>query len=447
MDDKKNLLSKMGSLLLAQPGLEDLLALSSHASGFKRENAVRRLGMLGNAVAIPYLIERANDWVPEVRAAARDALSKLLKSDNAAVFVASLPAIMHLQACGRDDHSGLLQAVRDLLLREENLHHLMAGLQSPDSRVARLAIRLLVERRQLSPAALVEAGLTHRDVIVRSTVIDLLRKLEPGDFAVAVEKALCDPYMAVRREAFQQLLARDIEAGLRAARQMLFDPSASVREVAVRRLLDSREPVEQIYASALNGDGQRVGVVTCVLWGWAYLGSKSRGEQVVQLLGTKFPAIRRGALQAIVRLLRNQALPHLEAALSDPSPSVCKEAARLIIRSDHNLRAERLVAIARTSGLRHAAVACCRVARRVNKWDWLKFILKVYGAADAAVSQGTFASEIDAWEAHFNRSSAQPDMASLAEIVAALRACRARLSAPQVRLLEFTLRSYRAPAP
>ena len=63
MDEKKNLLSKLGSALLAQPGLEDLLMLSSHSSGYKRENAVRRLGMLGNPVAIPYLIERANDWV------------------------------------------------------------------------------------------------------------------------------------------------------------------------------------------------------------------------------------------------------------------------------------------------------------------------------------------------------------------------------------------------
>src|SRR5262249_13618361 len=46
MDEKKNIPSKLGSATLSQPGLEDLLAMSSHASGFKRENAVRRLGML-----------------------------------------------------------------------------------------------------------------------------------------------------------------------------------------------------------------------------------------------------------------------------------------------------------------------------------------------------------------------------------------------------------------
>ena len=61
MDKKQEFLSKPGSAIFAPPGLEDLLAMSSHASGFKRENAVRRLGMLGNPMAIPYLMVRAND--------------------------------------------------------------------------------------------------------------------------------------------------------------------------------------------------------------------------------------------------------------------------------------------------------------------------------------------------------------------------------------------------
>src|ERR1700741_4148225 len=107
MGEKQNFPRKLGSSIFAQPGLEDLLAMSSHANGFKRENAVRRLGMLGNPMAIPSLIVRANDWVPQVRAAARDALSKLLRAGNGEAFVASLPAIMHLQTCTRDNHREL----------------------------------------------------------------------------------------------------------------------------------------------------------------------------------------------------------------------------------------------------------------------------------------------------------------------------------------------------
>src|SRR5690348_1741050 len=115
MGDKQDLSNKLGSAILSQPGLEDLLATSSHGSGFKRENAVRRLGMLGNPIAIPYLIERVNDWVPQVREAARSALSRLIRAGNGEAFVESLPAIMHLQTCTRDDHTELMQAVEDFL--------------------------------------------------------------------------------------------------------------------------------------------------------------------------------------------------------------------------------------------------------------------------------------------------------------------------------------------
>jgi HEAT repeat protein len=436
MDEKQNFLNK---------GLDELLAMASNRSGFERENAVRRLGMLGNPMAIPYLTVRANDWVPQVRVAARDALSNLLRTGNGAAFVACLPAIMHLQTCMRDDHTGLLQAVQDFLLREENVHHLVAGLDDPDARVARLATRLLMERQRMTVPELVAAGLSHKDAVVRSIVIDLLGQLEADDFSAAVIKALRDPYMPVRREAFQQLLARDAEAGLRVSRDMLFDTSASIREIAIRQLLAADEPVEQMYAVALTGDHDRVATVCCVLWGWAFLSSSSRLEQVKQRLDSRFPAVRRSALQAVAKLLPKDAKPHLEAALADESPAVCKEAVRLMVRSDDKPGADRLVAIAKTSGLRHVAVACCRVARYGSKWGWLKFILEAYGAIDPVVTGEMFSAEIDAWEIQFNRGSAQPDLGSLQEIVSALRICEARLSSGQIRLLKFTLRSYGAP--
>ena len=444
MDEKQNFLSKLGSAISFQPGLEDLLAMSTHANGFKRENAVRRLGMLGNPVAIPYLVERANDWVPQVRAAARDALSKLMRPENAEAFVACLPAIMQLQNRNRDDHTELLRSVHEFLLHEENVQHLAAGVHSKDALVARLAIRLLVERQRMPAAELVTAGLAHADVVVRSTAIDLLKTLGATDFALAVARALHDPYMPVRREAFQQLLARDVEAGLRTARELLFDASAAIREIAVRRLLAAGAPVEQIYQSAFAGDSPSVAVVTCVLWSWGLLNNQARSEQVVRLLGARFPAARRAAVQTIAKLLRNDAKPYLEVALADASPAVCKEAARLLCRIDDKVDVERLLSIGRASGLSHVAIACCRVARHAGKWEWLRFILTVYGAVDAVVPRDTFAVEIDAWEAAFNRSSAQPDESSLREIVSALRVSEDKLTLEQLQLLKFTLKSYGA---
>jgi hypothetical protein len=225
---------------------------------------------------------------------------------------------------------------------------------------------------------------------------------------------------------------------------MLFDRSASIREIAVRRLLDAGEPVEQLYDSALVSGRGRVAIVTCVLWSWAFMNCKGRSDQVRMLLGSRSASVRGAALQTIARLLGDEAATDLEAALADVSPAVCKEAARLVIKSNAVLGADRLVTLAQSSGLTHAAIACCRVARSVNKWEWLKFVLKVYGAPDAPVDKETFSNEIDAWDEQFNRSNAQPDAASLLQIVFALHACEGKLTADQLRVLKFTLKGYAA---
>jgi HEAT repeat protein len=82
-------------------GLPHLLDLAKDPSGYKRENAVRRLGMLGDPAALDSLLRRANDWVPQVRLAALHAIRQLMIPANANAFVSSLPEIFHLEQCGR----------------------------------------------------------------------------------------------------------------------------------------------------------------------------------------------------------------------------------------------------------------------------------------------------------------------------------------------------------
>ena len=54
-----------------------LIELCRHWSGYEREAAVRALAKRGNVAALPALLERANDWVPQVRAAAAEAIDAL----------------------------------------------------------------------------------------------------------------------------------------------------------------------------------------------------------------------------------------------------------------------------------------------------------------------------------------------------------------------------------
>ncbi len=67
MEENDGLLMRILKSFTKQEGLNDLLAMSRYWNDHKRENAVRRLGRLANPIAIPKLIVRANDWVPQVR--------------------------------------------------------------------------------------------------------------------------------------------------------------------------------------------------------------------------------------------------------------------------------------------------------------------------------------------------------------------------------------------
>jgi HEAT repeat protein len=425
----------------ATTSVEDLLRLSSSFDGFKRENAVRRLGLIGDPVAIPALIVRANDWVPEVRAAAYGALVKMLTPANAVAFVSSLPQLLHLQKCTRGDHSSLLQAVQEFLVRDGNVEALHASWQSENVPVARLVTRLLIAKQALPASQIIRHGLAHEDVVIRAIAIDLLRDLEDDDFEQALAKALNDRYMPVRREAFQQLMRRAPERGLVAARSFLFDPSAAMRELALRHLLAAGESAEAIYFHEFTENFDRVSVVRCVLWGWSALNCRSRLGQVEQLLSSPSPTVRRAALQAIIKLSPEQAPRHLEAALADPAPSTSKEAARWIRKLGLSLDVDTLIAIARSRNEVHVTHACYYAARGGSKWDWLKFVLSVYPAPNSGVPREELHSEIVLWQRHFNRSGAQLDRRTRDELGALIGACRSQLERAQFELLEFTWRT------
>ena len=425
----------------ATTSVEDLVRLSSSFDGFRRENAVRRLGLIGNPVAIPALIVRANDWVPEVRAAANDALVKMLTPANALAFVSSLPQLLHLQKCTRGDHSSLLQAVQEFLVRDGNVEALHASWRSENAPVARLVTRLLIAKQTLPAAQIIRHGLAHEDVVIRAIVIDLLRDLAGDDFEQALATALHDRYMPVRREAFQQLMRRAPERGLAAARRFLFDPSAAIRELALRHLLAAGEPAEAIYFHAFTESMDRVSVIQCVLWGWTAMNCRTRLAQVEQLLSSPSPTVRRAALQAIIKLSPEQAPRHLEAALADPAASTSKEAARWIRKLGLSLDVDTLIAIARSRNEVHVIHACYYVARGGSKWDWLKFVLSVYPAPSSGVTREALYTEIDLWQCYFNRSGAQPDRRTRHELGALIGACKSHLQGRQFELLEFTWRT------
>lgn len=90
-------------------------------NGYDREAALRELPQLPahlHGAALPLVLARLNDWVPEVRAAAAQALRPLLRDELEAAWIAALPQIVRLMAGKRwaQDGAGTRAAIEHFLL-------------------------------------------------------------------------------------------------------------------------------------------------------------------------------------------------------------------------------------------------------------------------------------------------------------------------------------------
>ncbi len=325
MEENETLLKKILATFSKQEGLDDLLAMSAHRDGHKRENAVRRLGMLGNPIAIPKLIVRANDWVPQVKNAAKQSLERLLTPENAEAFVLSLPDLYHLQNCGRDDHEQLINNVTNFLLEQDNITYIKSAIKNDNPYIARIAVKLCIEHSLMTKQELVSETLSHHDIVIRSMASNLLRDFTGQVLESFLQKAIQDPFMPIRREAFQLYLRVIPEKGLEIAHKFLFDRHSSIREIAITRLLKHNIDVELILIDILLSANQSALKIKCALLDLAYIGAKQPIQLITKFTNNALPSIRKSCLQALVKLVGEEAKLYLLAGLKDESAAARQE--------------------------------------------------------------------------------------------------------------------------
>lgn len=84
----------------------ELIAASSGWDGYVREYAVRRLTTFRSAPALAALVERLNDWVPQVRYAAVEGFRHYLCEEHVALLLQNLDLILSLRDKRRGNHQG-----------------------------------------------------------------------------------------------------------------------------------------------------------------------------------------------------------------------------------------------------------------------------------------------------------------------------------------------------
>jgi HEAT repeat protein len=371
---------------------------------------------------LPFLVVRLNDWVRQVREAARAMLPALLRPENADAIVAALPLLAALAGKRRDDHERTLALFSSFLRAPAGIPAARRGTDSSDPAVRRACYQLLFAAGDVAVAvdgALLGKALRDPSPLLRLDAFRAVARLRPVPLAL-LEAARADTFLPVRREAFRLLLELSPAHAEREIRAALLDRSAGLRWEAVHAHWQrTRQRAVSLYRIAVAAEtGSRQ--VNAVL-GLGEHGDRADAALVVPFLSSPRIGLRRAAVRALARLDGDNRSEQFMTALEDASPGVSREAQRALLRfAIPPAAASRLEAlVADGATVAHLRRNALDVLAGAGKWRAIPALVRACGDADPAFA--AIAHErVAGWLDRYNRSFAQPTAADVAALAAAL---------------------------
>lgn len=185
-------------------------------SGYVREAAVRRAAELGMTTLLPGVAERLNDWVTQVRDAARTAvlalLDKLDPGANIDLALQLLVQVQHLREARRADHADWVAEFEAHFVERLGGQRIVAAIGSAQSRVALACFTLALHHSLASPADLCRRAMSnkHHFALVQKAIARV-RVLPELDRAILYRQALESRVGMARAEALRGLLAAAVD--------------------------------------------------------------------------------------------------------------------------------------------------------------------------------------------------------------------------------------------
>lgn len=419
--------------------LVQLVEASRDRNGFKREAALHLLIRSGNPAALPIFVERLNDWVPQIRRIATQAVEGLLRSEHAAEWINALPMVLQLREQRRVDHSSITARALELILHPAQVELLLSAVEATHIGVARAATRLCIDHALVDPTALIDRLMRQPDVVARDQAAGLLRRLEGEPFEAAAVRMIGDSHMSVRREALQQLLLRSPAVGLTHARDALFDSGAWIRGISLRAMkthgIDTLPILLSALAPTVSVRRQRA-----ALHGLADAHGAHAIEHLLPYIEHPQPSLRRSALQALACCTADMARPRLLLGLCDESPAVVAACSRMLRTASPTPSLAELFEAMQNARCERTFDACLSLSRATNKWDRLILLLTL---RQQALAEGREVRAVDdamsEWTRNFNRNQVICSPAQRARIEPLLSDSALGSSQGFVALVRFSL--------
>lgn len=205
--------------------------LSQHPNGFVREVAVRELSNNPSPEALVALIERLNDWVPQVRLLAERGMQAYLKREHVCSLLFALRPLIGLGVRQRGDHAVTLAQVRTVLQMPEVRTEVHASFLVQQSTAACYLFALLLEVSN-APEPLLREALSHRELNVRLAAVEACEALATIQAHALLLEALPQSIARVRIRIMRVLLPV-VEDPKPLLQQALLHRSAAVRNLAL----------------------------------------------------------------------------------------------------------------------------------------------------------------------------------------------------------------------
>ncbi|WEF31661.1 hypothetical protein [Pseudoduganella chitinolytica] len=320
----------------AQQFLAQALARTRHAltvaelsqalrgySGYVREAALARCVELRSWDNLPDMVERLNDWVPQVRNAAQIALKTLLTPETVPQMVNALPAVHALLHKSRVDHGAWVADFGRALLAA-NAAAVIDGVRAPDTKVRRACFELLVQQHTFDATALIERILRSRiDNVLASRAVELCSTLPAAQRPALYELALASPYPTVRAEALRAKLTGEPSPEKdRLARAGLLDLKSHARAVAGQYLSQQGKEVDAYYRELLAQPAMPSAHRRVAIAALGALSNLADATLFRQQADDAHPLVRHAALAALLRAAPQEKDAIALRALQDSDPQV-----------------------------------------------------------------------------------------------------------------------------
>jgi hypothetical protein len=415
-----------------------LRVATCHQSGYVREQAIKGLAQDESSNSLPFLIVRSVDWVAQVRVAAQLEIYRRLQRRYVDAFVSCLSLLDRLRGSQRFAPE-LCDSIKRFLQGPNSAEALQKGFQSNDRIVRRHSFTLAVENPGFNAREVVESAAADTDVRIRKWAFTFSQSEMSEHWPELCKRAVRDPFSAIRRIAFESLIA---EPAPRADQLVgfLLDSSPAMRHSAQDLLPKLNISVPDYYRAALDTNQRPRSI--CAL-GLAEVGDANDALRIMALMQDSLAKTRSAAVRAL-RILGLTDSDLLFRALHSDVASVAREAVISLLSA----RVASADVIWKQTLVNEDPIVWRTILKSFNdvgKWVRLKVYLEAVATTDAGLS--TFAVErLRIWLAQYNRSFTIPQTSDATQIPALLDGVCQKLPSDVTRELGFVIETVLKPA-